>query len=431
MSSDWLKRAISAEELVAKIRSGQHVFVHGGAATPVPLVQALLRRTDLHDVNLYHLHLEGVPPIRNGGPHRGVNSMSLFTGPNQREPVAEGKADFIPVFLSDIPVLIRDRVLPIDVALLQLSPPDAHGICTLGTSVDAALAASRTAKVVLAEINHQAPRTHGNSWVPLSLVDAFTVTDRPLPSHELGDETPVEAAIGEQVAQLVDDGSCLQLGIGVIPNAVLKRLHGKQDLGIHTEMFSDGVVDLYRAGAITNARKQVHAGRIVTSFVVGSKKLYDFVDDHGIVEFHPCDRTNDVRIIAAIDNMVAVNSALEIDLSGQVCADSIGTRIYSGIGGQMDFIQGADLSRGGKPIIALPSTAASGRLSRIVPTLKTGAGVVTTRGHVNWVVTEHGAVNLLGRSLRQRAELLISIAHPDFRGELRRTFAELRHFSVG
>jgi 4-hydroxybutyrate CoA-transferase len=423
----WMRQAVTAAEAVSHIRSGMKVFVHGAAATPTSLLEALARRADLSDVTLYHLHTSGPAPFVAPG-HRGrFRSVSVFAGPPVREAIERGDADFIPIFLSDIPTLFHKRQVPIDVALLSLSPPDAHGYCTLGTSVDAALAAANSAPVVIAEINDRMPRTHGNTLVPCSRITAFTVTSRPLHVHDIGEPGPVEEAIGTHVASLVEDGATLQMGIGAIPDAALRRLVDKQDLGVHTEMFSDGVVALARSGAITNSRKHVHRGRIVTSFVYGTRQVYDFVNDNPFVEFHPCDRTNDTALIRANDKVTAINSALEIDLSGQVVADSIGFRIYSGIGGQMDFIRGAALSKGGKPIIALPSTAAGGAVSRIVPSLKPGAGVVTTRGHVHWVVTEYGPVNLFGKTLRERAELLISIAHPDVRSDLRRAFAETRH----
>ncbi len=340
------------------------------------------------------------------------------------------RADFVPIFLSDIPRLFLSGTIPLDAALVQLSPPDAHGHCSLGTSVDAALAASLTARIVIAEINEQMPRTLGNSLVPFARFDACIHTNRPLVEHPPSPPSPVADAIGEQVAALIEDGATLQMGIGAIPDAVLRRLGDKHDLGVHTEMFSDGLIDLVAGGVITNRRKKVHQGRIVTSFVVGTRGSIDFVDDNPLVEFHPCDRTNDTALIRKNDRVVAINSALEVDLSGQVCADSIGFQIYSGIGGQMDFIRGAALSAGGKPIIALPSTAAGGRASRIVMALKPGAGVVTTRGHVHWVVTEYGAVNLFGKTLRQRAEILVGIAHPDARGSLRAEFAEKRHVTL-
>ena len=423
----WLDRSVSADDAVAGIASGMRVFVHGAAATPTPLIEALSRRQDLSGVTLYHLHTVGPAPFAEPAAAGRFLSVSLFTGQPLRRAIEDGRADFVPVFLSDIPRLFTSGAIPLDAALVQLSPPDRHGYCTLGTSVDAALAAALSARLVIAEINERMPRTHGNTLVPVRRVAAFTRTNRPLPVHPSRPSTPEEDAIGEHAAQLVPDGATLQMGIGAIPDAVLRRLTGKRDLGVHTEMFSDGIVDLVEAGAITNRRKHVHPGRIVTSFVLGTERLYSFVDDNPFVEFHPCDRTNDTALIRRNDHAVAINSALEIDLSGQVCADSIGFRIYSGIGGQMDFIRGSALSRGGKPIIALPSTAARGTVSRIASALKPGSGVVTTRGHVHWVVTEYGAVNLFGLSLRQRAERLISIAHPDFRPELRREFAATRH----
>jgi acyl-CoA hydrolase len=402
------------------------LFVHGAAATPTPLLEALARRRDLADVILYHLHTSGPAPFVDPEQRGRLRSVSLFTGAPVRSAIDRGDADFVPIFLSDIPSLFLTGRVALDVALLQLSPPDAHGYCTLGTSCDAALAAASSARMIVAEINERMPRTHGNTLVPLADLDAFIHTSRPLHTHDTRPPGPVEEAIGANVAALVEDGATLQMGIGAIPDAALRRLAGKQDLGIHTEMFSDGVVDLARSGAITNRLKHVHRGRIVTSFVFGSERVYEFVHDNPFIEFHPCNRTNDTALIRANDKVTAINSALEIDLSGQVVADSIGFRIYSGIGGQMDFIRGAALSKGGRPIIALPSTAAGGTVSRIVPALKAGAGVVTTRGHVHWVVTEYGAVNLFGCSLRERAEALIRIAHPDLRGELRQAVAETR-----
>ena len=428
--NDWKARAISAADVVGLIRSNTTVFVHGAAATPQPLLDALAARLDLHGVTLVHLHLEGSCGFAEPERAPQFRSNSLFTGPGLRKPIEEGRADFTPVFLSDIPLLFTSGRIPLDAAILQLSPPDKHGFCTVGTSADAALAASRSARVVLAEINEQMPRTHGNTMVPLSALTAYTITNRPLPSHEATEPTPVEAQIGANIAPLVPDGATLQLGIGAIPNAVLRLLFDKHDLGVHTEMFSDGIVDLVKMGVVTNRQKNVHRGRITSSFVAGSKRLYDFVDDNPFVELYPADHTNDTAVIRRNDKVVAVNSAIEVDLSGQVVADSIGHRIYSGIGGQMDFMRGAALSNGGVPIIALPATAAGGQQSRIVSTLKPGGGVVTTRGHVHWIVTEYGAVDLWGKTLRERADLLISVAHPDFRAELQREVREIRHFSV-
>jgi acyl-CoA hydrolase len=423
----WTSRAVTADAAVEPLTSGMKVFVHGAAATPTPLLEALVRRSGLDRITLYHLHTAGPAPFVAPEHRERFLSVSLFAGAPVRAAIADGSADYIPIFLSDIPSLFLTRRIALDAALLQLSPPDAHGYCTLGTSVDAALAAALSAPLVIAEINERMPRTHGNTLVPLSRVHAFVHSDRPLHEHVAEAPSPAEEAIGEHVASLVDDGATLQMGIGAIPDAVLRRLGGKHDLGVHTEMFSDGIVDLVEAGVITNRRKAVHAGRIVTSFVIGTERVYRFVHDNPFVEFHPCDRTNDTAHIRRNDNVVAINSAIEIDLSGQVVADSIGFRIYSGIGGQMDFIHGAALSRGGKPVIALPSTAVGGTVSRIVPSIRPGAGVVTTRGHVHWVVTEYGAADLFGLTLRQRADALTGIAHPDMRGELRRAFAAQRH----
>ncbi len=430
-SSRWQEGAVDAAQAVSLIQNGHQVFLHGAAATPTPLIDALCNREDLCDVRLFHLHTSG--PCRFFEPaYAGrLRSVSLFAGPDARTPIQEGRADMIPVFLSDIPALFTSRRIPLDVAFVQLSPPDRHGMCTLGTSVDTARAALESARIVIAEINERMPRTHGNSGVRFDRLDAFIHTDRPLAEVLAPAETATDAALGEIIADLIEDRATLQLGIGAIPNAVLKRLGNKRDLGVHTEMFSDNVIDLVEGGVITNRFKSVHNGRITTSFVSGSQRLFDFVDDNSAVEFYPCDRSNDTSIIKQNDRVVAINSALEVDLSGQVCADSLGHRIFSGIGGQMDFIHGAALSKGGKPIIALPSTASGGRISRITMTLNPGAGVVTTRGHVHWVVTEYGAVNLHGMTLRERGEALISIAHPDFRAELRKQFIETRHFTFG
>jgi 4-hydroxybutyrate CoA-transferase len=424
----WRERAVDAAGVVARLPEDAHVFIQGAAMTPTPLLQALCARRDLAHVTVYHLHLDGDVPFSAPEHCERIRSVSFFTGPALRGPVNRGDADFVPVFLKDVPLLFRHGVVELDACFVRVSPPDRHGLCTLGVSVDAALEATRRAKLVLAVIDENVPRTHGHSVVPFDRIDAFCLDDAGLHAHDPFARYEFEETIGEIIAALVEDGSTLQLGIGAIPDAVLARLGNKLDLGVHTEMFSDGVVDLFEAGVITNRYKHIHAGRLVTSFAMGSKRLYDFVDDNPLVEFHPCDRTNDTNLIRQNPRVVAVNSAIAVDLSGQVQADSLGHQIYSGIGGQMDFIHGAALSEGGKPIIALPSTAKHGTVSRISPTLVAGAGVVTTRGHVHWVVTEHGAVNLFGQSLRRRSELLISVAHPDFRAELRRAMVDLRHF---
>lgn len=428
--NDWQRRAQSASAVMQHLKSRDKVFVHGAAATPTTLLDAMVERTDLEEVSLYHLHLSG--PLRFTEPRYrdAFCSYSLFTGPGLRTPIAEGRAHYVPVFLSDIPDLFESGRIPLDVALVSLSPPDEHGHCTLGTSIDAAKPAAENARIILAEINEQLPRTHGATIIPFERVTAFVHTDRPLHGAEPASIGAVESQIGEHIAALIEDGATLQMGIGAIPDAVLERLGNKLELGVHTEMFSDRLIPLIESGVVTNRKKTVHCGRTVTSFVSGSQKLFDFVHDNLSIEFHPCDRTNDTALIRKNPSVCAINAAIEVDLTGQVCADSFGHQIYSGIGGQMDFIRGAALSRGGKPILALPSTAKGGQLSRIVPMLKPGAGVVTTRGHVHYVVTEYGAVNLHGSSLRQRAEALISIAHPDFRAELTREVNELRHFSM-
>lgn len=420
----------SAQEAVAAIRSNMNVFVQGCAATPVALLDALAARTDLRNVRLYHLHTEGTKSFVDPSVAGRLISCSFFTGAAARTAVQEGRADFIPVFLSDIPSLFTSGKIKLDAALVQLSPADRHSVHTLGTSVDAARAAVDCAPLIIAEINPNMPRTHGNTAVPARKLSFSIDVDRPLPEAHAGAPGEVETRIGEIIAGLIEDGSTLQMGIGGIPDAVLARLGNKRELGIHTEMFSDRLIDLIEGGVVTNTHKRVHPGRSVTSFINGTRRLYDFVNDNSQIEFHPCDRTNDTALIRKNPKVVAINSALEVDITGQVCADSIGHKIYSGIGGQMDFIRGAALSTGGKPIIALPSTAAGGKISRISAELPLGAGVVTTRGHVHWVVTEYGAVNLVGLSLRQRGEALISIAHPDFRSELARKLAATRHYTL-
>jgi 4-hydroxybutyrate CoA-transferase len=420
MPANWESRAVSMEDAMKRVPGGARLFVHGAAATPTPLLYALVARRDLEGVTLYHLHTSGPAPFAESDVAERFRSVSFFVGPALRRPIAEGRADFLPIFLSQIPGLFSTGRIPLDVALVQLSRPDQHELCSLGTSVDAARAAVDHARIVIAEINDQMPRTLGATTVPLSRVDAFVRTSRPLHEHHPSAETAVEARIGELIADLVDDGATLQVGIGSIPDAVLRRLGNKHGLGVHTEMFSDGMIALHEGGVITNAGKVVHPGRTITSFVAGTRRLFDFVDDNPLVEFHPCDRTNDVAIVRKNPRVTAINSAIEIDLTGQICADSIGHTIFSGVGGQMDFMHAAARSQGGKPIIALPSTACDGTVSRIVSALKPGAGVVTTRGHAHWVVTEYGAVNLHGLTLRERADALISIAHPDFRSELRR-----------
>lgn len=432
LAKTWQARAEAPEDVVAHVQSDQHVFLHGGCAVSQPLEQALaVRAARLSGIMAVQMHKEGPEPLADPGLEGHVRIKALFCGQGVRQAVAEGRADYVPVFLSEIPELFRSGALPLDVALVQLSPPDAHGWCTLGCSVDVALQAFRSARIRLAEINARMPRTLGAGMVHLSELTAWTVTDRPLVEHPQTRPDRDATTIGQLVAGMVPEGATLQTGIGNISDAVLAALHGQRDLRIHTEMFSDALVDLHEAGAIAYLPSEDHAAPVVTSFVLGTGKVMDFVADHPAVRFKPSDVTNDTALIRRKRRMIAINSALQIDLTGQVCADSIGTRIYSGIGGQMDFIRGAALAEEGKAIIALPSTAVGGTRSRIVPTLEAGAGVVTTRGHVQYVVTEYGIANLWGRSLRERALALVAIAHPDHREDLRRHAVERRLFGVG
>lgn len=415
---------ISAAAAVERITSGARVFVHGGAATPMVLLQALAARAGaLRGVELIHLHTEGNAPCAAPGLADSFHTNALFLGANIRDAVARGDADYVPAFLSEMPALFRQRVLPLDVALVHVSPPDRHGYCSLGTSVDIARAAVDSASIVIAQVNPRMPRTHGDGLVHQRRFAAAVEVDAPLPEHDLGAPNDQERAIGKHVAALVDDGATLQMGIGSIPDAVLGALENHRDLGVHTEMFSDGVLRLVERGVITGRHKKVHPGKLVAGFAIGSRRLYDFLDDNPEVAMLDIGYVNDPGVIRRNPKVVAINSAIEIDLTGQVCADSIGTQMWSGVGGQMDFLRGASLSPGGKPILALPSQTGKG-ISRITPLLKPGAGVVTTRAHVHWVVTEYGAVDLRGKNLRQRARALISIAHPDHRAALERAALE-------
>ena len=411
-------RTVSAAEALAFIKRGTRVFVGSGCAEPVLLVQALADRPDVADVEVLHIMTVGHAPYAQAAQAGRFRHNAFFIGPNVREAVARGAADYTPVFLSEIPGLFRSRRLRVDVALVTVSPPDAHGWCSLGVSVDVVKTAVECAAVVVAEVNPRMPRTHGASFVHVSEVDAFVPNDVAL--LEIPVPAPDEAArqIGRFVAGLIPNGATLQMGIGEIPNAALAALGDKKDLGLHTEMLSDGAIDLIEAGVINGRRKTFHPGKAVTSFCMGTKRLYDYVHDNPGFEFLPTEVVNDPVLIARNDRMVSINSALQIDLTGQVCADSIGTRFYSGIGGQVDFIRGAARSKDGRSILALPATAKGGTLSRIVPVLAEGAGVVTTRGDVHTVVTEFGVAELKGRTVRERARALISVAHPDFRAEL-------------
>ncbi len=411
---------VDAQTALTAVRSGMRVYLHEASMAPVPLIEAFTERCRaLTDVEVVHLHTNAPAPYVAPDMAGHVRHNALFTGPNVRAAVQDGRADFTPVFLSEIPCLFADGTLPIDVALVQVSPPDAHGFCRLGLSVATARAAVDHAKIVIAAINPRVPRTLGHSAVHVSRIDYAVEIDQPLPESHCPPPSELELAIGRHIASAIPDGATLQMGIGSIPDATLAALTDHQDLGVHTEMFSDGLVDLVERGVVTNRLKTRFPGRIVASFAMGTKRLSDFVDQNPFVEFHPSEVVNDPLEIMRQRAMMAINSAIEIDLTGQVCADSIGDRIYSGIGGQMDFMRGAVRSPGGKAFIALPSTAKKGSISRIVPRLAPGAGVVTTRGHVQYIVTEHGIVNLRGRTLRERAEMLISIAHPDHRADLR------------
>lgn len=412
------------EEAVSCIHSGDRVYIHSVAAAPRPLIDAMVGRApELRDVEIVQLHTEGEAPYAKAEYADSFYTNALFVGPNLRKAVNEGNADYLPVFLSEVPQLFRRGILPLDVAMVQVSPPDRHGYCSLGTSVDASRAAVQTAHRVIAQVNPRMPRTHGDGIFHVSRFDAMVEVDEPLPEHAppVPDET--ERKIGQNCASLIEDGATLQMGIGAIPNAVLQALGSHEDLGIHTEMFSDGVIDLVEKGVITGRRKKKHPEKIVAGFVMGSKRLYDFVDDNPGVAMLDIEYVNDTAVIRKNPKVTAINSAIEVDLTGQVCADSIGTWQYSGVGGQMDFIRGASLSEGGKPIIALPSATSKG-ISRITPFLKQGAGVVTTRAHVHYVVTEYGIANLYGKNLHQRARALIDIAHPDHREELEKAAIE-------
>lgn len=411
----------TASEAIQLIQSNQRVFLHGSAATPVNLINEMIAQKErLQQVELVSISQVGIDlNSEELEGHFYINS--LFVSDSNRRAINNGMGDYVPVFLSEIPLLFTRGILPLDVAIVQVSPPDKHGYCSLGTSVDIARAAVNTAKKVIAQVNPNMPRVHGDAFIPFSLFDMAVWVDEPLPEVSYANNiNDINLKIGKIVAGMVEDGATLQLGIGTIPDCVLKNLTNHKNLGLHTEMFSDGAIDLIKNGTINNSLKKIVNGYCVTSFLLGTKKLYDFVDDNPIVKALDINFVNDPRIISQNPKVTAINSAIEVDVTGQVCSDSIGTYQYSGIGGQMDFIRGAALSEGGKPIIALPSITNKG-LSRIVPNLKLGAGVVTTRGHIHWVVTEYGAVDLFGMNMEQRAKALINIAHPDFREELERS----------
>lgn len=415
----------TAEQALQAIKSGDRVFIHGSAATPVHLIKTLQKRhQELKNVEITSITTLGDVDFNQSPYRESFFFNSLFVSANTRAVANSINGDYIPIFLSQIPKLFKEGFLPIDVALIQVSEPDAHGYCSLGTSVDIARAAVDTAKHIIAQVNPKMPRTHGDGFVHISAINSLVYFEQDLPEVDYSAKTSeATITIGAHIASLVEDGATLQLGIGGIPDQVLKNLTGHKNLGLHTEMLSDGVIPLIQSGVINNSLKKINRGKSITSFMIGTRKLYDFVNDNPIIRVMDISYANDTSIIRKNPKVTAINSAIELDLTGQICADSMGTYQYSGIGGQMDFIHGASLSEGGKPIIALPSITSKG-ISRIVPFLKQGAGVVTTRGHVHWIVTEYGKVNLFGMSLKQRAKALISLAHPIHREELDRAFHE-------
>ena len=415
----------TAAEAVKKIKSGDRVFIHGSAATPVQLIKAMQQRHwELKDIELTSITTIGELDLENPIYKNTFYFNSLFVSAPTRGIVNSDNGDYVPVFLSQIPQLFKRGILPIDVALIQVSPPDAHGYFSLGTSVDIARSAIDTAKCIVAQVNPNMPRTHGDGFIHRSRIDSLVWCEDPLPEVDYAQKSaPAIVTIGQHVASLVEDGATLQIGIGAIPDQVLRNLSGHKNLGLHTEMMSDGVIPLIESGVINNSVKKVNRGKTVTSFLLGTRKLYDFVNDNPAIRVMDIAYVNDTSVIRRNPRVTAINSALEVDITGQVCADSLGTYQYSGIGGQMDFIHGASLSEGGKPIIALPSVTSKGE-SRIVPFLKEGAGVVSTRGHIHWVVTEYGKVDLFGKGLKERARALISIAHPDHRPALEEAFCQ-------
>ncbi|UCF71125.1 MAG: acetyl-CoA hydrolase/transferase family protein [candidate division WOR-3 bacterium] len=416
---EYKKKLCSFEEAVSVVNSKNRVYISGNAATPFRLTEALARRHDeLNEVEITHVLLLGDDPLSKPGMEAHFRHNSLFVGPADRAAVNDGRADYTPVFLYEIPTLFYKNLLPLDVAFLHVSPPDEHGFVSLGVECLASKAAAETAKLVIAQVNDRMPRTLGDSFLHVSRFAKLVEVSDELPELNIPPFTDVEEKIGTNIASLVDDGCTLQLGIGGIPNAALKAMFSKRDLGIHTEMVSDGIVEAINAGVITGSKKTLHPGKIIATFYFGTKDLYDFIDNNPICETHPTNYTNHPVIVAQNEKMIAINSAIEVDLTGQVCSDSIGTRIYSGFGGQVDFIRGAAQSKGGKPIIALPSSAKNDTISKIVPTLQVGAGVVTTRADVHYIVTEYGIAYLHGKNLKERAKALIEIAHPNFRAEL-------------
>lgn len=418
-------KSVSAEKAVQIVKSNNRVYLQAAAAAPQVLIRALsARHEELRNVEICQLHTEGEAPYANPELRESFHVNSFFIGKNIRHTLQAGNGSYTPVFLSELPLLFKRGIIKLDVAFIHVSTPDKHGYCSLGVSVEATLAAIDNATYVIAQVNQQMPRTHGAGIIHVTEIDIFVDCDEPLPEHHIPVLSEVEHKIGDYVASLIDDRSTLQMGVGNIPNAVLSRLTNHKDLGLHTEMFSDGVIDLILKDVINGNYKGVNRGRALTTFLLGSKRLYDYVDDNPYVEMRESDYVNDISIIKLNPKMVAINSAIEVDVTGQVCADSIGTKMYSGVGGQMDFIRGASLSEGGKAIIALPSVTKKG-VSRIVPSLKPGAGVVTTRAHVHYIITEYGIANLYGKTINERVKALVNIAHPDHREAIDKQYFEL------
>jgi acyl-CoA hydrolase len=422
-----MENYVTAEEAVKVVKSGDRIYLQAAAAAPTILANALTERaSELRNVEICHLHTEGEARYANPELANSFHVNSFFIGPNVRHTLKAGNGSYTPVFLSELPHLFRKNVLPLDVAFIHVSPPDKHGYCSLGVSVEATVAAIENAKIVIAQVNPQMPRTFGDGILHVSELDYLVDVDVPIYSHEVEPFTTVEDKIGSYVASLIEDRSTLQMGIGSIPNAALSKLTNHKDLGLHTEMFSDGVIDLIESNVINCNYKGSLRGRVLSTFLLGSKRLYDFVNDNPFIELRESSTVNDTARIRKNPKMIAINSAIEVDLTGQVCADSIGPRMYSGVGGQMDFIRGASLSDGGKAIIALPSITKNGQ-SRIVPFLKQGAGVVTTRGHIHYVITENGIADLYGKTLKQRASELVRIAHPTHQESIEKEYYDLLH----
>jgi len=438
LSAGWIQKynskTVTAEKALEVLKSGDNVVIQPGCAAPFELIRAMVNRKDeLRDVTVYHILIVGDLPYLEPGMEKHFKHKAFFIGGNARKAVNEGRSEFIPIFLSEVTMLFKKGIIQSDVALIQVSPPDEHGFCSYGIDVGNIKTPAEKAKVVIAQVNPEMPRGLGNSFIHVNKIDY--IVEHTAPLLELPQVDPncspemlkVYDKIGENIAGMIEDGSTLQMGIGAIPDSVLKYLHNHKDLGIHTEMFSDGIVELVEEGIINGEKKTLHPGKIIAGFCLGTKKSYEFIDNNPVIEFHPQEYVNDPFVIAKNNKMVAINSAIEVDLTGQVCSDSIGTKFYSGIGGQVDFIRGAAHSDGGKPIIALPSSTKDGKISRIVPTLKPGAGVVTSRGDVHYVVTEFGIAELYGKTVQERAKALIEVAHPDFREELTAYASKVLH----